>query len=327
MKVLKPGGYLLAFGGTRTYHRLATAIEDAGFEIRDQLVWVYGSGFPKSRNVALDMDKMEGHANRGHRIAVASRIHPDGTFEPNGENLEAYAPKTTNGQKWAGFGTALKPSIEPVVMARKPFKGNVADNVLKHGCGAINIDRCRVATNDDLARANKTDDGMFGVGNNNNNAQKCKEAGLPYLGRWPANFIHDGSDEVLDLMPSTAPSSDKPRNNGAFKSVAKGDEKAHITTGHKDNGGSAARFFYCPKASKKDREDGNIHTTVKPTELMAYLCRLVTQPCGTILDPFMGSGSTGKAAVREGFRFIGIEKEAEYFKICQARVIGGNNGK
>ena len=146
LRIAKPGAYILAFGGTRTFHRLAVAIEDAGWEIRDTLMWVYGSGFPKSRNVCLDMDKMDGHGNRGHRIAVANRHHPDGTLEPNGEHLPAYEPKTDAAKQWAGWGTALKPAWEPIIMARKPMVGTVAENVLAHGTGAINVDACRVHT-------------------------------------------------------------------------------------------------------------------------------------------------------------------------------------
>ena len=265
LRVLKPGGHLLAFAGTRTQHRMAVNIEDAGFEIRDMIAWVYGSGFPKSQNVGKAIDKAAGAERKVVGTASGARngngknndygaygSAADGTFEVT-------APATPEAQQWDGWGTALKPALEPVTVARKPFKGTVANNVLEHGTGAINIDECR-------------------VGNSN--------------GRWPANLIHDGSEEVTELFPQA-----------------------------KGFSGSAARFFYCAKANKKDREDGNSHPTVKPTDLMAYLCRLVTPPEGIVLDPFMGSGSTGKAAMREGFSFIGIERDPEYYAIAEGRVV------
>jgi DNA modification methylase len=325
LRIAKPGAYILAFGGTRTFHRLAVAIEDAGWEIRDTLMWVYGSGFPKSRNVCLDMDKMDGHGNRGHRIAVANRHHPDGTLEPNGEHLPAYEPKTDAAKQWAGWGTALKPAWEPIIMARKPMVGTVAENVLAHGTGAINVDACRVPLEEDCRllkggtyggnRGSDKGTSMFGT----------NTKGLGYEvpsanGRWPANLIHDGSEEVVACFPESRssatlrnrqPRADKTqyRVGGDYETVEYGDT------------GSAARFFYCAKASKSDRGEINGHPTVKPTELMRYLVRLVTQPGGTVLDPFTGSGSTGKAAVLEGFEFIGIEREAEYVAIAEARIV------
>jgi DNA modification methylase len=242
LQVLKPGGHMLVFGGSRTYHRMACAIEDAGFEIRDQIMWLYGSGFPKSRNLS---------------------------------------------DEWKGWGTALKPAHEPIVVARKPLIGTVAANVLKHGTGAINVDGCRVGTETGgwggkAAGGNTWNETNNGLGKDGNPR--------PVLGRWPANIIHDGSEEVLEAFP------DATRRQ------------------------SAARFFYCAKASRKDREDGNMHPTVKPTELMRYLCKIVTPPKGVILDPFMGSGSTGKAALLEGFDFVGIEKNPEYFAIAEKRI-------
>jgi site-specific DNA-methyltransferase (adenine-specific) len=287
IRVLKPGGHLLAFGGSRTYHRLAVAIEDAGFQIRDQIMWVYGSGFPKSLNVG----------------------------------------KQNGCQDWQGWGTALKPAHEPIVMARKPLDGTVANNVLTHGVGGINIDESRVGMSEiDKAKSfnnwkpqgYELKESIYEFGTEVVTTEQSQQ------GRFPANFIHDGSDEVLELFPSV-----------------KADE-------------SAARFFYCAKASKKDRNEGlddmplqrraglvgadrdgelddvserwrtqpaaNHHPTVKPTDLMRYLCRLVTPPNGTVLDPFTGSGSTGKAAVLEGFNFVGIEQSAEYAEIAQARI-------
>jgi DNA modification methylase len=334
LRVLKPGGHLLAFAGTRTQHRMAVRIEDAGFEIRDMIAWVYGSGFPKSRNVCLDMDKMEGHGNRGHRIAVANRHHPDGTLEPNGEQLAAYEPKTDAARQWQGWGTALKPALEPLTVARKPLQSTVAANVLEHGTGAINIDGCRVPTDDKLGG------GMVSMGRPKASEgwdrpwmhdpevterkkieAASKVAAAEALGRWPANLIHDGSDEVVGLFPETG------KSTGGRIGNAGGGSVPNVPTGTFEAGnpgygdtGSAARFFYCAKASKADRDADNNHPTVKPTALMRYLCRLVTPPRGIVLDPFMGSGSTGKAAILEGFQFIGIEREEEYIKIAKARI-------
>lgn len=281
LRVLKPGGHLLSFGGSRTYHRLACAIEDAGFEIRDQIMWLYGSGYPKSHNL-------------------------------NGD--------------WQGWGTALKPAHEPIVMARKPLIGTVAANVMEHGTGAINVDGCRVEWPGGVV----PEIGTPGWGGPNKKSTAVpgqdgatvERVGPSQLGRWPANVIHDGSDEVVAGFPVTTSGS---RQAGVRKSL--GSARTFISTGAGDGGpaivgstGSAARFFYCAKANKRDRGEGNTHPTVKPTDLMAYLCRLVTPPGGLVLDPFMGSGSTGKAALREGFRFIGIEREAEYVRIARGRV-------
>jgi site-specific DNA-methyltransferase (adenine-specific) len=264
-RVLKPGGHLIAFSGTRTYHRMAVAIEDAGFEIRDQIGWAYGSGFPKSHNAG------------------------------------------------DGWGTALKPAWEPVVLARKPLIGTVAQNVLEHGTGAINIDGCRVPSGQDHAEkcasvvgldSNRTGD-VYGAWSG------TRADSYSPAGRWPANLIHDGSAEVIEAFPESGPSSGKPRNNGDFKSVSKGHEKAHVTFGHDDAGGSAARFFYTAKADADDRI-GSKHPTVKPVDLMQWLVRLVTPAGGLVLDPFAGTGTTGEAAFREGMRAILIEREAEY---------------
>jgi site-specific DNA-methyltransferase (adenine-specific) len=244
-RVLKAGGHLLCFAGTRTQHRMAVRIEDAGFEIRDMIAWVYGSGFPKSLDVSKAIDKAAGHwRGKAGEVVSDNGAMSGGNYErtPKGDPITAAAVA------WQGWGTALKPALEPITVARKPLIGTVAENALQHGTGAINVDGCRVGE------------------------------------RWPANFIHDGSEQVTDLL------------------------------------GSAARFFYCAKASKRDRDEGNHHPTVKPTDLMRYLCRLVTPPDGLVLDPFMGSGSTGKAAALEGFSFIGIEREAEYVAIAQARI-------
>jgi len=354
LRVAKPGAFMLAFGGTRTFHRLAVAIEDAGWEIRDTVMWVYGSGFPKSHNVGLRIDKLHGAPDRGHRIATANRYHPDGTLEPNGELLPAYEAKTEQGKKWQGWGTALKPAWEPVIVARKPIVGTVANNVLKYGTGAINIDGCRVDTFqpgelDRLKARADTPRQDFTGGRLHSGAEytpKIIESGMSNKGRWPANLIHDGSQEVLDLFPQT-------KSGSGIKKKATGTANGIFNINKIDgeylNGdsGSAARFFYCAKASRAEREMGmegqldgqpirwnkagkwtndttpakNNHPTVKPIKLMRYLCKLVTPPGGIILDPFMGSGSTGKAALMEGFRFIGIELEKEYTAIAEKRIM------
>jgi DNA modification methylase len=414
MRVAKPGAHLLAFGGTRTYHRLACAIEDAGWEIRDCVMWVYGSGFPKSHDVSKAIDKMDAaqeQAARRYRFTdwvrstgVTARQIDDalGTHTmgrhytdvpPNGkqpaimtrEHLEACrhllgevpewvereadirsvesktfaerevvgqrttgigtgngatpimgdgnrnitAPATDAARQWSGWGTALKPAWEPIIVARKPLVGTVAENVIAHGTGAINVDGCRVGeplsyasgafperTNRPSRNGRQEPNGRAWA--RSGDGVECREV----AGRWPANVMHDGSEQA------TAPM------------------------------GESARFFYCAKASKADRDEGcegleaktndwqrptsglsqgknpatgersgvtmqprtNHHPTVKPTALMRYLCRLVTQPGGIVLDPFCGSGSTGKAARLEGFRFIGIERESDYAAIARARI-------
>lgn len=301
LRVLKPGGHLLAFAGTRTQHRMAVRIEDAGFEIRDMIAWVYGSGFPKSHNL-------------------------------NGD--------------WDGWGTALKPALEPITVARKPPVGTVAANVLEHGTGALNIDGCRVTGEVPVfTKKAQSADNCYGDGLNGS----ARTGEVSTVGRWPANLIHDGSDEVLAQFPAKAGAS-APVKGSEDSNPAKNTygEYGRVPVAFHGDTGSAARFFYCAKASRKDRNDGlpssdkpavatnatmreredadwgarngNHHPTVKPTELMAYLCRLVTPPGGVVLDPFMGSGSTGKAAMREGFRFIGCELSEEYSAIARARI-------
>jgi DNA modification methylase len=329
LRVLKSGGHLLSFAGTRTQHRMAVRIEDAGFEIRDMIAWVYGSGFPKSLDVSKAIDKRGGvragfvefrdavkeamkrkgvtrsqlcrqlgnfmcdhyltygsqpaipsvHDYRIIRDAVGLGADWDHLFldeakrEVIGQKLSGIhnredkhrhtigasfsvvvnitAPATEAAQQWNGWGTALKPAIEPITVARKPIIGTVAENVLQHGTGALNIDGCRIGSSN---------------------------------GRWPANLIHDGSENVIGLLQDSA------------------------------------RFFYCAKANKADRGEANNHPTVKPTDLMRYLCRLVTPPNGIVLDPFNGSGSTGCAAILEGFQYIGIERETEYIAISEKRI-------
>ena len=351
LRVLKPGGHLLAFAGTRTQHRMAVRIEDAGFEIRDMIAWVYGSGFPKSLDVSKAIDKAAGAerevtgpnqwAERGGLVQANTYGSPS--------RPDATAPATDAARQWQGWGTALKPALEPITVARKPLIGTVAENVLAHGTGAINVDGCRVGADGGTAKGSKPQGdgkGIYGAGLHG----ACEITKLD-TGRWPANLIHDGSDDVVGLFPQAKgqqgavtgaePSSKTANAFGEFAGRAPSEPRG--------DSGSAARFFYCAKASKRDRDDGlegfapaktndgrkvdadnayqrgateraNIHPTVKPTDLMRYLVRLVTPPNGTVLDPFMGSGSTGKAAMLEGFNFIGIEREAEYIEIAKARI-------
>ncbi len=336
LRVLKPGGHLLAFAGTRTQHRMAVRIEDAGFEIRDMIVWVYGSGFPKSLDVSKAIDKAAGAERQFTPVGNAvKRMIPGADQNATGswikDNGREYQPgvshaATDAAKQWAGWGTALKPALEPITVARKPLIGTVAENVLQHGTGALNIERCRIATDpsvDDPRLSGKgswkTDKAAKNVYEGGFAGQEIKSSAA---GRWPANLIHDGSDEVMAGFPRTGKSAGGggvkvPGKNGIY-----GTFNGHVygdVLGYGDQG-SAARFFYCAKASKVDRGEGNTHPTVKPTDLMAYLCRLVTPPGGLVLDPFMGSGSTGKAAIREGFRFIGIERDAGYLAIARARI-------
>jgi site-specific DNA-methyltransferase (adenine-specific) len=311
-RLLKPGGYLLAFAGTRTQHRMAVNIEDAGYEIRDLIAWVYGSGFPKSHNVSLAIDKEAG-AKRETIKTIPDRWTQKGntynySTDREQKEVKVTAPATEDAKTWAGWGTALKPALEPITVARKPFAGTVAANVLQYGTGAINVDACRVGK-EKLAECRA---GQAKVGTFKRDIMVTPER----IGRYPANLLHDGSPEVDDLLQG------------------------------------AARFFYCAKASGEDRDAGlsraktsaaektnrkegsagitpyagsrtptrNTHPTVKPVELMRYLCRLVTRPGGVVLDPFMGSGSTGRACIEEGFSFIGIERDAAYYDLACERM-------
>jgi hypothetical protein len=296
LRVLKPGGYLLAFAGTRTQHRMAVRIEDAGFEIRDMIAWVYGSGFPKSLDVSKAIDKAAG-AEREVVATVkktpsASANCNEGWVRPWAEGkttMDITAPATPEAQQWAGWGTALKPALEPITMARKSLAGTVAANVLEHGTGGLNVDGCRLGTEArPVMVRTKTVVAASSMSGTSTGATQSGE--LTTAGRWPANLIHDGSDEPTALL------------------------------------GSAARFFYTAKASRADRGHGNNHPTVKPLDLMAYLCRLVTPPGGTVLDPFMGSGTTIKAALSEGFDAIGIERDPAYYAIAQERLNGAQIG-
>jgi DNA modification methylase len=334
LRVLKPGGHLLAFSGSRTYHRMAVAIEDAGFEIRDQIMWVYGSGFPKSMDVSKAIDKQAGierevlgsysAAKQKGSVAWNGHNRKGGAGSGFGETANITTPTTDKAKQWAGWGTALKPAHEPIVLARKPLIGTVATNVIIHGTGALNIDGSRVGTDGGTAGAT-FGDGQEVYGNGLNG-----ERGIPVdgLGRWPANFIHDGSDEVVELLEDAArffycaKASKKDRNEGldnfAGKEVGtKGNGLARTCA---SCGASTLQGCECPDRTYVNPTRANHHPTVKPTELMRYLVRLVTPPEGTVLDPFMGSGSTGKAAVLEGFNFIGIDQSADYLEIATARI-------
>lgn len=373
LRVAKPGAYLLAFGGTRTFHRLTVAIEDAGWEIRDCIGWIYGSGFPKSLDVSKAIDKAAGEDRKviGSRGYTSPDIRGNssngrGISGPENEgrerlNVPITAPATEAARQWEGWGTSLKPAWEPIIVARKPIIGTVAANVLKYGTGAMNIDGCRVGTEETITHGGRlkqlTGDertakgaGMFA--GNKPNLYKQNPSG-----RFPANIIHDGSEEVLSVFPETksgllATHHKTMGSGGASGFLGVSMKRDSFRKDYGNDSGSAARFFYCAKASKQDRDEGcgelplsdcgmmeddnypiktgsgnlretkrhNNHPTVKPTALMRYLCKLVTPPGGTILDPFMGSGSTGKAAALEGFRFIGIELESDYTEIAGRRI-------
>lgn len=318
LRVLKPGGHLLAFAGTRTQHRMAVRIEDAGFEIRDMIAWVYGSGFPKSLDVSKAIDKAAGvEGGKGAVVGKSGSTRNSMAGDFAGGEYHEYLPASDAARQWQGWGTALKPALEPITVARKPLVGTVAANVLAHGTGALNIDGCRVpGWKPQVTQGINSNASSFNV------AKERRISGDSDEGRWPANLIHDGSDEVVALFPANAGASAPVKGTEASKASVGNvtGERERVPGAFHADSGSAARFFYCAKASKRDRGEGNTHPTVKPTDLMAYLCRLVTPPGGVVLDPFMGSGSTGKAAMREGFRFIGCELSPEYFAIACARI-------
>ena len=328
LRVLKPGGHLLAFAGTRTQHRIAVRIEDAGFEIRDMIAWVYGSGFPKSLDVSKAIDKAAGaerevvgpppykRGRSSQSYSETRKVSYDYQPEP------ITAPATADARRWDGWGTALKPALEPITLARKPFTGTVAANVLQHGTGALNIEASRVAsTGESKSRDHEAADERQSVGSTNIAATAGAFRGGDPAGRWPANLIHDGSDEVVDRFPiskaGSSVSGSEPSKTGTANCYGEYDRVSF--NGHSDDG-SAARFFYCAKAGSDERGDGNTHPTVKPLDLMMYLCRLVTPPGGIVLDPFLGSGTTAIAAYRAGFSVIGIERERKYFDIAVRRI-------
>lgn len=328
ISILKPGAHLLAFAGTRTQHRMAVNIEDAGFDIRDMIAWVYGSGFPKSMDVSKAIDKAAG-AERdvvGVSSITGARNREqwrDGSGLSGGENYLT-APATEDARQWQGWGTALKPALEPVTVARKPLVGTVAENVLKFGTGGLNIAASRVegtVTTNPLVR-NAAGFKSGGLANQG-------ETGAETIsdGRFPANLIHDGSDEVISAFPFARSCGNigvvTRKHDREYSGNVYGGGKGEMqfdAAAYNDGGGSASRFFYCAKAAASEREDFNDHPTVKPTDLMRYLCALVTRKGGIVLDPFMGSGSTGLGAYAAGMKFIGIERELKYFDIACKRI-------
>ncbi|HFW5086750.1 TPA: site-specific DNA-methyltransferase [Salmonella enterica subsp. enterica serovar Javiana] len=351
-RVLKPGGHLLAFFGTRTYDLGTLAIRLAGFEIRDQIDWVYGSGFPKSLDVSKAIDKIAGVEREVIGSGKSSKTAGYQLLGVKGGIYDITAPATDEAKQWQGWGTALKPAHEPICVARKPLAGTIAENILQFGTGGMNIDGCRIISNGDHKRQYQPTNNKRNIYGKQNGFQPTNNDR-----RFPANFIHDGSNEVVSLFPAKA---------GAAAPV-KGTEDSQASTGnvtsqrervpgafHADSG-SAARFFYCAKASKSDRDEGvllakttaaemtdrepdtdglnspragagrtsgarNNHPTVKPIALMQWLVRLVTPPGGKVLDPFTGSGSTGKACAIEGFDFIGFEMDPHYCEIAKQRI-------
>ena len=347
LRVAKPGAHLLSFGGTRTFHRIACAIEDAGWEVRDCMMWLYGSGFPKSMDISKAIDKklgalrqVVGYSSNGVGSASDKMNHGrcdrTGHATGDGKHYDITEPSSSEAKKWSGWGTCLKPAYEPIIMARKPVEGTIVDNVLKYGTGGINIDECRVpyeaggsAATNPLVRELRGCKNNHGADTGSSwriTGEEGKVGHANMQGRFPANIIHDGSDEVVELFPNTGTSAGGGRHTkgvgenqqgNAFGSYSGGQPQDSIGYG---DSGSAARFFYCAKASKKERGEGNVHPTVKPIALMEYLVKLVAPENAIVLDPFMGSGTTGVAAVNLGRGFVGIEKEKEYFDIAERRI-------
>jgi len=379
LRVLKPGGYLLSFGGTRTYHRMACAIEDAGFEVRDMIEWVYGSGFPKSLNIGKSIEnkmltgnaskngfhKLDGERREG-RIGMYDTVEEQGFRKVNPDQLGAFdlEPTTDEAKLWNGWGTALKPAHEPICMARKPLaEKTVAENVLKYGTGGINIDESRVETSKDDPNhreiANKSTLGTTFGSKEEIKSVSVGKSQLGELGRFPANLIHDNSEEVRECFPDAGKGNGKGAYNYAGREYDNKDtsmfngDKPQAPSNFNDSG-NASRFFksiiYQAKASKSERNKGceglplgeppasarskpaegrenalgepraNNHPTVKPIALMEYLIKMVTPKGGTVLDPFAGSGSTLVAAKQNGYQYIGIEITEEYIPIIEARL-------
>lgn len=360
LRVLKPGGHLLAFGGSRTWHRIAVAIEDAGFDVRDSIAWLYGSGFPKSLDIGKAIQKSSGVE------ALEAIENENGRFYGEGYNptpRRLIMPELEGeAKKWQGWGTALKPAFEPIVVARKPLVGTVAANVLLWGVGGLNIDGSRIGTEERI----NPPGGIAPGGNNYVHGARFNDGNPTTVqGRWPANIILD--EYTAGLLPESA-ATGSGKASGFRKGGGDGNSVGLAGTKNAADGfsdsGSVSRFFYVAKASKKDRNEGleylegkeigakgnglgrtcatcgasvldgcecadrtfvnptrqNFHPTVKPTALMEYLVKLVTPPGGTVLDPFTGSGSTGKAALLNGFKFIGIELTADYLPIIEGRL-------
>jgi site-specific DNA-methyltransferase (adenine-specific) len=365
LRVLKPGGHLLAFSGSRTYHRMVVSIEDAGFEIRDMISWISNKTFPKSLNIGKAIDKLAGVERkilgidkvRGNSPSMMGRTDPsnpeyDGSTVGVGTTYLT-EPATDEAKKWDGWGTGLKPTVEPIVMARKPVEGTVANNVLTYGTGGLNIDASRIGTEErtNLPAGNKLDSkGVYKFSNDEVDAFNGTEP-TTVQGRWPANLILDEyTAELLDEQSGQVRSNHNKTNDksGLADSYVGGSLTRPVSGPMYSDLGGASRFFYVAKASKRDRNEGledlpdhewrddgaaipqrndrpflpskNHHPTVKPTALMQYLVKLITPPGGTVLDPFTGSGSTGKAAILEGFDFIGIELTEDYWPIIEGRL-------
>lgn len=328
LRVLKPGGHLLAFGGTRTWHRLACAVEDAGFEVRDSIAWLYGSGFPKSLDVGKSIDRAAG---------VQRGANPDLRNGPNtdsGTKGDKYSsgytqtapldggPVTPDAARWQGWGTALKPAFEPIVVARKSLAGTVAANVLAHGTGALNIDGCRIeAADSQLAEKYASVQNAGPRANSVYGTDARDRAGsAPHAaGRWPANVILDESQaEALDEQSGASQS-----RIGKPRGADSGEGWGMTATGAEyDDQGGASRFMYVAKADASERVkvDGIAHPTVKPLDIMRWLVRLVTPPGGTVLEPFAGSGTTVEACILEGFHCVAIEREADYLPLIVQRI-------
>jgi DNA modification methylase len=337
LRVLKPGAHLLAFGGTRTYHRLACAIEDAGFEIRDTLAWMYGQGFPKSLDVSKAIDKAAGAKGawrqEDHPGRAGERVRRNGPSnfgqtDYGGQNAEGtlrhvYEPATEAARQWQGWGTALKPAFEPIVLARKPLVGTVAANVMQHGTGALNVDGCRIATDENRARMNnaRTSGSSYIV------QREAKLVDPGGSGRWPANVLlgcacdveHEPGCAVRMLDEQSGDIRAQSGGVAGWQDQYVGGTYSPIARLGYDDSGGASRFFYTAKASRRERE-GSKHPTVKPLDLMRWLVRLVTPPGGTVLDPFAGTGTTGEAALMEGFSCVLIEREAEYVADIEKRL-------
>lgn len=313
---LKPGAHLVAFSGTRTYHRMAVAIEDAGFEIRDQLAWAYGSGFPKSLDVSKAIDKAAGVEFSSRPASGVGFMGADGPggYNPTINRLDQVGERTPEAAQWSGWGTALKPAWEPICLARKPLgERTVAANVLAHGTGGINIDGCRIE-GERVTTGNGSTNAIYG--------DLSYTAGQKWeshnAGRFPANLLHDGSAEVEALFPTTGGGAFPSSRGGGGISTGGHSGQTEVEARQLDSG-SAARFFYSAKAGPLDRL-GSEHPTVKPVDLMRWLCRLITPPGGVILDPFAGSGTTGIAALAEGFSAELIDLEADHVADIESKL-------
>jgi len=330
LRVLKPGGHLLAFAGSRTQDLMGLSVRLAGFEIRDSIAWLYGSGFPKSHNVALGIDKLNGAENRGRAIPTASKYQASDVEEKNkltSNPVEAYEAKSEESAKWQGWGTALKPAVEPIIVARKPLEGTVAQNVLKYGVGGLNIDATRIGANPGYKYRADANGTTFHGQQGERIKQTAEAKGSEFIestqGRWPANLILDETTaEMLDEQSDAsrffyvAKANKKDRNEGLEELEAKFAAAAEFRPNHMDKAleGESGNPFGRFQPVK------NFHPTVKPTALMEYLVKLVTPEGGTVLDPFTGSGSTGKAALMNGFDFYGIEITEEYLPIIEGRL-------